>query len=103
MEFDFSVKTQRPELITKEEYPLFWWGNKNTTAPDNIGFCKVKVDGSNVFCNAVVNTGGIQHSTNDVVIAEFKPDNINAGKYEYGILLKTDDDDQEYVYGFCLT
>lgn len=103
MEFDFSVKTQKPELVTKEQYPLFWWGDKNTAAPDNIGLCRVKVDGNNIFCAAVVNAGGIKHSINDVVIAEFKPDNITAGVYEYAILFKTDNEGSDYVYGFCLT
>lgn len=100
MDFKFTVKTQRPELIIKEEYPLFWWDIRNTPTPDKIGFCKVKVEGNKVLCDAVVNTGGIQHSINDIVIAEFEPSHLKVGTYEYSILIKTNDDSEEYVMGF---
>ena len=102
MEFEFKVQTNRPELITKDEYPLFWWGEKSTTAPDIIGVCKVQIEENNVICNAIVATGGIQHSINDIITSQFNPSDILVGKYEYGILLKDDAEGKEYVDGFCL-
>jgi hypothetical protein len=103
MEFNFTVSTQKPELITKDEYPLFWWGEKNTALFDNIGLCKVQLEENKVICNATVTTGGIIHSINDITTAEFSPNDILAGKYEYAILFKNNSEGKEYVYGFCLT
>lgn len=103
MEFNFSVETKKPALVIKEEYRLFWLPNKNNISPDEIGSCKVQVEGNQVVCMATVSTGGIQHSINDVTTAEFSPNDILAGKYEYGILLKDDIEGNEYVYGFCLS
>ncbi|MEJ0106908.1 MAG: hypothetical protein WDO19_32125 [Bacteroidota bacterium] len=103
MEINFSVETRKPELITKEEYPLFWCGDRNTATPDNIGLCKVKVEGNKVMCSANITTGGIRHSINDVVTAEFKPVDTITGKYEHGILFKDDNGGREFVYGFCLS
>lgn len=101
MEYNFSVETQRPELVDKKEYPLFWWG-KNIAAPNNVGLCKVKVEGNKLFCDAQINTGGIKHTINDTVIAEFNPNNILMEKYEYGLLFKPGNEGQDYIYGFCL-
>lgn len=103
MEFNFKVRTLRPELITKDEYPLFWWGEKHSTAPDKIGVCKVQIEEDNVICNATVNSGSIKHSINDMITSEFNPSDILTGRYEYAILLKEDVNGIEYIYGFCLS
>lgn len=102
MELKFKVKTLKPELIIKDEYPLFWWGEKNSTAPDKIGVCKVQLEEDIVMCNSTITSGSIKHSINDIITSEFNPADILAGRYEYAILLKEDVEGTEYVYGLCL-
>lgn len=103
MEFSFLVEINNPELIISDEYKLFWFGNKNTISPDEIGYCKVTLNGNMVNCIAVVESGGIRHLINDVVISEFNSNGIFSGKYEYGILLKEDAEGNDYVHGICLS
>jgi len=102
MEFNFKVKILKPKLITKDEYPLFWWGEKNSTAPDKIGVCKVQIEEDTVICNSIIASGSIKHLINDIITSEFNPSDILSGRYEYTILLKEDVEGTEYVYGFCL-
>ncbi|CAG5074662.1 hypothetical protein DYBT9623_05349 [Dyadobacter sp. CECT 9623] len=102
MEFNFTVTTQKAELITKEEYRLYWLGNNNSVLPDNIGTCKVQLDDNQVNCSATITTGGIRHTLNDATIAEFVPNDVLEGKCKYGIMFKNDINGNEYVYGFFL-
>lgn len=103
MEFNFKIKTQKPELIKNDEYPLFWQSAKNAGLFDEIGVCKVQLEDDNqVNCDATLTTGGIEHSINDVITSKFSPTDVFAGKFEYGILFKDDVHGNEYVYGFCL-
>jgi hypothetical protein len=60
----------------------------------------VQINGDQINCSAAITTGGIQHSINDIITAEFKPSDVLGNKY--GILFKDDIDGNEYVYGLCL-
>jgi len=102
MEFNFTIITEKTDLIIKEEYPLMWLYNKETGSNLKIGFCKVQVLENQVNCTATLSTGGIINTFNDITISEFKHSDILEGKFEYGILFKEDLEGNENVYGFCL-
>ena len=103
MEFNFKIKTLKPELIKNDEYPLFLQSAKNAGLFDDIGVCKVELENDNqVNCDATLTTGGIEHSINNVTTSKFLSTDVFAGKFEHRVLFKDDVHGNEYVYGFCL-
>lgn len=102
MEFNFTINTEKNSLINKDEYPLFWISNRSTCSPTDIGTCKVQIFKNQINCKGLLTTGGIIHTINDIVTAEFKPVDVSLGKYKYGILYKDDENGNQYIYGYCL-
>ena len=102
MEFKFTVTTPSPELIKSEEYPLFWSSDNLIIPPIEIGRCKIQIENNEVKCTAIITTGGVRHSTNNITDSEFKASDIYADRYEYRILLKEDVNGNEGILGFCL-
>lgn len=102
MEFNFTVYTEKTILINKDKYPLFWLSDQNKYSPADIGTCKVQLFKNQVNCIGTLITGGIIHTINDIVTAEFISTNVDLGKYKYGILYKDDENGNQYIYGFCL-
>lgn len=103
MKFNFTVYTEKPTLINKDEYPLFWLNSPNTYSPIDVGICKVQLFNNQVNCVGILTTGGVKTSINDIITAEFISTDVALGKYKYGILYKEDENGIEYVYGFCLS